>query len=32
MLLYELSIWSVKLVEDKGKPPPSGAAEASPAE
>jgi sec-independent protein translocase protein TatC len=31
MLLYELSIWSVKMVEDK-KPPPAGAAEASPAE
>ena len=33
MLLYELSIWSVKMVEDKGKPQPSPAdGSTSPAE
>ena len=34
MILYELSIWSVKMVERKAKPQPSGEAkpEGSPAE
>ncbi len=32
LLLYELSIWSVKMVENKRTPPGSASAEASPAE
>jgi sec-independent protein translocase protein TatC len=32
MLLYELSIWSVRMVEDKGKPSGSAATDATPAE
>jgi len=30
MLLYELSIWSVKMVEAKAKPQPSQSSEAKP--
>ena len=32
MILYEGSIWSVRLVENRGKPAPAGAPEAKPAE